>query len=47
MTTQRKTITASGDIKPRITLSAKDYEKSFDARAGSRDTNAGLGPGSY
>ena len=34
MTTQRKTITASGDIKPRITLTAKDYESlSMLARA--------------
>jgi hypothetical protein len=26
MTTQRKTVTTSGEIKPRITLTTKDYE---------------------
>ena len=32
MTTQRKALAVSGEIKPRITLTAKDYEGIRDSR---------------
>lgn len=43
MTTQRKTMTASSEIKPRITITTKDYENlSLLARAAT--TGLPLGP---
>lgn len=46
MTTQRKAIAISGEIKPCITLTAKDYEGIATCASGS-DKDAGPSVGPY
>ena len=47
MTTQRKAIAISGEIKPCITLTAKDYEGISQTRASGSDKDAGPSVGPY